>query len=446
MSQSVGADDHVLGRVPESERYAWFAVAVQRFGQMSALSQFLLGATLGFGMTFWEAFWALTLGAVILEAVTILVGVIGVREGMSTSMLARWTGFGRGGASLIGLMIGISLVGWFGIQSQISAVGLTQLVGVLPEWGWSLVFGLGVTAIVMYGFKSMAWTAYLTVPLFLMLVTWSVVSGLSGHSLGALVDSASPGPHISVLQGAALVAGSFMIGAAITPDMTRYNRSAADVVKQTVVGVTLGEYVISLSGVLLAHAARTGDIIGIVTSSVGWVGVLVILFGTFKINDWNLYSASLGVVNFTGTVFNRSVPRVGATLVVGVAGSLLAAGGLLNQFTDFLLLLGIAFPPVAGIMIAEYFVVRRWRADLDSTRGTTRPPESAPAWVPASLVIWLVSSLVGKYTTFGLGSVNSLVVAFVLYTIAGKLNLVRGVGTAITERTTAPAAQPAPTV
>ncbi|MBL1101489.1 purine-cytosine permease family protein [Streptomyces coffeae] len=444
MSQAVGVDDHALGRIPEGERYAWFSVAVQRFGQMSALSQFLLGSTLGFGMKFWDAFWALTLGAVILEVVTIFIGVIGVREGMSTSMIARWTGFGQGGASLIGLVIAISLVGWFGIQSQISAQGLTQLVGGLPEWGWSLVFGLGVTAIVVFGFKSMAWTAYLTVPLFLTLVTWSVSSGLAGHSLGALVDSAAPGPHISLVQGTALVAGSFIIGAVVTPDMTRFNRTTADVVKQTVVGITLGEYAIGLAGVLLAHAVGTGDIIAIVTSSVGWVGVLVILFGTFKINDWNLYSAGLGVVNFTSTVFGRSVPRGVATLAVGVAGSLLAAGGVLSRFTDFLILLGVAFPPISGIMIAEYFVVRRWRTELDEGRAANRAPRTAPTWVPATVVIWLVSALVAKYATFGLGSVNALVLAFVLYVIAGKLHLVRGVGKTATEATTESALTPDP--
>ena len=47
---SVGHDDYALERVPRSERYPWFSVAVQRFGQVVALSQFLLGATLGFGM------------------------------------------------------------------------------------------------------------------------------------------------------------------------------------------------------------------------------------------------------------------------------------------------------------------------------------------------------------------------------------------------------------
>lgn len=47
-----------------------------------------------------------------------------------------------------------------------------------------------------------------------------------------------------------------------------------------------------------------------------------------------------------------------------------------------------------------------------------------------TLVIWLVASLVGQYVTAGLGSVNSLVAAFLLYVACGKLGLVREVGTA----------------
>jgi cytosine permease len=46
--EEIGHDDYSLSRVPESERYSWVTVAIQRFGQLSALSQFLLGATLGF--------------------------------------------------------------------------------------------------------------------------------------------------------------------------------------------------------------------------------------------------------------------------------------------------------------------------------------------------------------------------------------------------------------
>src|SRR3954470_7957863 len=422
----VGVDDFALTRVPQGARYSWWSVAVQRFGQVSALSQFLLGATVGFGMSFGNAVLAFTLGSVILELITILVGVIGVREGLSTSMIARWTGFGRGGSALIGLAIGISLIGWFGIQSAVSAQGLVALIGGLPEWGWALLFGLLVTAIVVRGFHSMAWTAYLTVPAFLVLVGWSVISKLTRHDLGALVSSAPPGPSLSLLQGTTLVAGGFIVGAVITPDMTRFNRTTADVVKQTLVGITLGEYVIGLSGVLLAHAAQSADVITIVTSSVGWIGTLVIILGTLKINDWNLYSSGLGIVNFVGSVFGRHINRAVVTLAVGVVGSLLAAGGILQRFPQFLTVLGVAFPPIAGIMVAEYFIVRQWRGALDESRRQGTVPVDAPTWVPATLVIWLVSALVGKFVTWGLPSINSLVVALVLYIVAGKAGRIRG--------------------
>ena len=45
-------DDYALTRVPDEARYSWFSVAVQRFGQVSALAQFLLGATLGYGNSY----------------------------------------------------------------------------------------------------------------------------------------------------------------------------------------------------------------------------------------------------------------------------------------------------------------------------------------------------------------------------------------------------------
>jgi cytosine permease len=368
-----------------------------------------------------------------LELVSIGVGIIGSREGMPTSVLTRRAGFGRAGSAVVGVAIGISLIGWFGIQSGVSAEGLVSLIGVLPAWLWSLLFGLAVTFIVLWGFASMKWVAYVTVPAFVVLVAWSIGRELFTHDVGALVASAPAGPGLSLLQGTTLVAGGFIVGAVITPDMTRFNRNAADVVKQTVVGLTLGEYVIGMAGVLLAHAVRSDDIITIVTSSVGWVGTLVIILGTLKINDWNLYSSGLGVVNFVGTVFGKRVNRAAVTLLLGVVGSLLAAGGILDSFTGFLTLLGVAFPPIAGIMIAEYFVVKTWRPELDASRAAGTLPETAPTWVPATLVVWVASALIGEFVTLGLPSINSLVAAFVLYVVAGKLGLVRGVGVSRTE-------------
>jgi len=443
MARMAHADDFALSRVTPNAQKHWFGIAVQRFGQVSALSQFLLGATLGYAMTFSEAFLALLLGSIILEVIMCIVGIIGQKEGLNTALLARWTGFGEIGASLVGLAIGISLIGWFGIQSAISAQSLESLLpGVMPEWAWSLLFGLAVTAIVAVGFVGMQWLANITVPLFLVLVGWSIISELSSHSIGDLLTSPAPGPTMSVWQGTAIVAGGLIVGAIITADMTRFNRSKADVVKQTVVGVTLGEFVIGLSGVLLAHAAQSGNIVAIVTSSVGLVGLIIVITGTLKINDWNLYSSTLGLVNFISTAFGKNLHRVTTTIVLGVVGSVLAAAGILSQFTEFLIILGVAFPPIAGIMVAEYFLVRRWRGELDASRAEGRLPLTAPRIVPVTLVIWLVSALVGYFVTWGIPAISSLVLSIVLYTIAGKLGWVRGIGQATTAQS--PVASSAP--
>ncbi len=137
--------------------------------------------------------------------------------------------------------------------------------------------------------------------------------------------------------------------------------------------------------------------------------------------------------------------------MLGVVGSVLAAVGFLDAFTPFLIVLGVVFPPIAGIMVAEYFVVKRWRRELSESEGL---PATSPTWVPATLVIWAVAALVGYFVAVGIPSINSVVIAFVLYVIAGKAGWVRGVGdqphrtapAAVDGGTTseAPAAAPAP--
>ncbi|CAM3515114.1 cytosine permease [Kibdelosporangium persicum] len=413
-------DDYSLRRLPESARCSWVSVAVQRFGQVSSFHQFLLGAVLGFGMTFWDAVLAITLGAVMLEVVTVLMGVAGMREGVSTSVLARWAGFGGRGSALVGLLVTLSLAGWFGVQNDVFAHGLHALMGGLPVWGWAVFGGVAVTVIVVAGFHMMAWTAYLTVPAFLLLAGYAISQELRHHDLGELVSMSPPGPAMSLAQGTTLVAGAFIMGAVMTPDMTRFNRRVSDVVKQTLISVTLGEYLIGLTGVLLAHAARSADIVAVITSTSGVLGTLILVTAIMKINDWNLYSASLGLVNTVDVLAGRKMSRRTATLLLGALGTLLSALGILDHFTTFLTWIGVITPPVAGIVIAEYFVVRTWRAALDSSRAAGELPDTPPNWVPASLLCWAAGAAVGAFVPVGIPAINSVVTAFALYAVIGS--------------------------
>ncbi|MFE0148417.1 purine-cytosine permease family protein [Nonomuraea sp. NPDC059007] len=416
-------EDYALERVPASARYGWMTIAVQRFGLLSALSQFLLGATLGLGMTFWQAVLAVTLGAAILELVAIALGVAGMREGLSTSLLARWAGFGRYGSGLVGLVIATALLGWFGVQTAVLARGVSGLLGGSPAWIWAIAGGLAITAIVVHGFAGMAWTAWITVPAFLALAGWAIAVELAQRPLGELIASSPAGPAMSLAQGATLVAGGFIVGAVISPDMCRFNRNAADVVKQTVLGISLGEYVLALVGVLLAHALRTGDVVTIVTTTSGTVGVLVLITATAKVNDWNLYAASLGVTNTLYTAFGLKAGRAAVTVGLGVVGTALAALGMADHLVGFLILLGVAIPPIAGIMVAEYYVVRTWRAVLDTSREQGALPARSPGWAPAALAVWVAAALIGHYVTWGIPALNALLAAFVLYALAGKAGL-----------------------
>jgi cytosine permease len=412
----IGRNDHAVGRMPASERKHWFVVFLQRYGQLSALSQFLLGATLGFGMDFWQAFLALTLGAVILEVVAIFTGIAGQREGLTTSLLTRWTGFGRYGSSMLGLVITISLMGWFGVQNAVFAEGLQSLLPhAIPLWSWEVLTGLAVTGIVIWGFLSMTWTAYIAVPAFVLLCFYSIGKALHKESLGTLVASHHPGAALGIGAGATLVAGGFIVGAVINPDMCRFNRNARDVVVNTILGITLGEYTIGLIGVLLAHYAKTENVIGIVTTTSGTVGVLVLIAATTKINDWNLYSGSLGLANFLDSAFGRRIHRALLTLIVGIIGTVLSALGILAHFVGFLTILGVAFPPVASIIVIDYFVLKTHRRALEASRSSSRLPAWCPNWNAAGWVAWIAAALVGYYVHWGIASINSLVVAAILY-------------------------------
>lgn len=439
-SSAIGHDDYAMSRVPQEKRYSWISVAMQRFGQLSALAQFLLAASIGVGMDFWDAMLAILLGSIFLQVVTIFIGIAGMREGLSTSVLARWSGFGLIGAALVGLAMAISLIGWFAVQNEVFAVGLHAVWSGLPVWVYCIVGGLVVTAVVAHGFKSMNWVAWITVPAFLALCLWAITDTLTAQPLSSMMQH--HGEPLSLAAATTFVAGGFIAGAIFTPDMSRFNKSASDVVKQTVVGVTFGEFFVGVIGVLLAHALKltnpndAGAVIGIIQSSSGALGVLILCVSIIKVNDWNLYPSSLGVVSAVRGLFGVRLNRAAVAIVLGTAATILSATGFASHFQDFLTELGILFPPIAAVIIADYFVLRTWRKDLDESRAQDKLPSTVPVFVPAGLIAWATGYAFGKYSAmnpdfldpYNVPAITSLAVTFVVCVVLGKLGLAKGIG------------------
>lgn len=427
-AKSIGSDDYSLSRVPRDKRFGFWSMLLQWLAQSGSISQFTLGATIGVGMTFGDAFLAFTLGAVILEIVIFAIGLAGMREGLATPMLTRWTGFGRNGSALVSFVIAVSLVGWFGVQNTIFGNSVSALVGG-PSWMWCVIAGVAITGLVIFGFKYMALFAKIVTPLFFGMVAWSIITTLNDHSISELISSPPPGEAIPLAVAATAIAGGYMTGAIVSPEMTRYNKKGSHVFVQSASSMILSEYIVGMVGVLLGHLVKSSDVSHIVLSTSGAFGVMVVLMSTAKINDWNLYGSSLGVVNFFQVVFRKRLHRGVVTVVLGIAGTLLSAVGIMTHFTEFLSLLGVMIPPIGGIIVAEYWVVKRMRKPLDDTRAAETLPSTSPTWVPMSLVIWVVAFCVGKFYDGGIPALNSLATAFLLYCALGLLGWVKPYGT-----------------
>ncbi|MBU5342726.1 purine-cytosine permease family protein [Caldifermentibacillus hisashii] len=415
-------DDYSLTRVPMSARQSLWSITIVRVGALATISQFILGASLGYGMTFWQAFWATMFGSVILQVISFLLGYAGAREGLSTSLLSRWTGFGKHGSSIIGAVIAISCIGWFGVQNSVFANGIVEATGgklSLPVA--ATITGLGVTVLVIFGFKLLSITATITVPLFLLAVGYGIFKVLKDHSIIDLMSASPAGEPMSMGAAATMVAGGFIIGAVITPDFSRFAKNGKDVFWMATIGVLIGELGINMIAVLMALAAKTNDVVSIMVTTSGWFGAFVVILSTVKINNLNLYSSSLGFTNIFDSVFNIKLNRGMVTLVIGVIGTVLSIMGILDHFVGFLTFLGVLVPPIAGIIVVDYFILKTHRKELDESRKEGKLPEKISNMHPVTFIAWIAGFASGYLITIGIPSINSLVMSGLVYYVGAVL-------------------------
>jgi cytosine permease len=212
-----------------------------------------------------------------------------------------------------------------------------------------------------------------------------------------------------------MVAGSFMLGAILAPDLTRFCRTGRDVFWVILIAIFVGQFGLGLAGVLLAHAARTRDVISIIFGIAGWLGVTVVGLATLKLNDVNLYSSSLHLANLIHVIFQRRINRGVLTVALGLLGILFSILGILDHIVGFLLMLGVTVPPIGGILIVDYFILRRDRKALALARTTHALPASCEALNPVALLAWLAGFSAGQFIPAGVASLNSILTSGIVY-------------------------------
>lgn len=414
-------DDYPLSPVPANKRLSLLSVAIVHMGMLTALDQFMLGAVLGNSMTLAEAFIAITLASLLFGVLTFALGYAGMREGLPGSLLARWCGFGRHGSVLIGLLVAVSLLGWFGIQNAVFARSLSYaLNGKLSFAESAALSGTVLTLLVTFGFKALRFTARIAVPLFIALVGWifwHAFHGQSGQNIPPIITSQA----ITISAAMTMVIGGAILASLMTPDLTRFSRHGKDVFAITLLTILAGEYGVNGVAILIARELQTSDIIAIISQTTSSLGLLAVVFSTLRINDLNLYSSTLGIANAIEGVTGYKPRYQVITLLLGLLGTLCSVFGILDRFVDFLELLGVIFPPILGVMIVDYYVLKTDRKTLALSRTSDALPATSQLIGWPALIASVAGAATGLLVERGVPVLNSMLVACVIYLLTAPL-------------------------
>jgi len=137
-------------------------------------------------------------------------------------------------------------------------------------------------------------------------------------------------------------------------------------------------------------------------------GFLILWLSTWTSQIVNSYSMGLSMANTFN--INSGKGRAILTLIGTIIGIGLALGGVLHYFEDFLYVSGIIYGPIAGVMIADFFFIRK-QTYIDN-----------PGWN------WVATFAMGVGIAFaywsqyihewGIPAVQSLFISMILYLVA----------------------------
>ncbi|NMP25095.1 hypothetical protein HIJ39_22615 [Sulfobacillus sp. DSM 109850] len=159
----------------------------------------------------------------------------------------------------------------------------------------------------------------------------------------------------------------------------------------------LGVGLVSGLGIVAGHVLHQENITGDLAVGGLWGWVLFIT-STIKVSDWDIYGASLALVNGLDLLNIKSLSRTEMAVIVGCLGTVAGMLGIINHFVPLLTLMGVAIPPVAAIVTIQYFMFQ--------------PSERS---MVALVAAWGIGFGCGEWIHWGIPALNSLVVSGLVY-------------------------------
>ncbi len=346
--------------------------------------------------------WQAAVGSVILGNLVVLVPIAlishaGTRYGIPFPVLTR-SSFGVFGANIPALLRAIVACGWFGIQTWIGGFaifkllevlwpGIATLPGLLPGW---VGIGTGEFLCFMLFWAINLWIAHRGMESIKHLETWGspflvavalalfIWAWYKAGGLGPMLQNPAPDPATGGHSGVTAVFGAGLTSAVAfwgtmalsIPDFSRYAKSQRDQIVGQALGLPLTMGLFAFVGATVTAAtatiygSRVADPVELLSRVGGPVTVIVAMIGlVIATLTTNIAANVVAPANGFSNLAPQKISFKTGVTITALIGILMMPWRLYQDAAAYiftwLIGYGALLGPIAGIMIADYFLLRR---------------------------------------------------------------------------------------
>ncbi|HEY0254622.1 MAG TPA: NCS1 family nucleobase:cation symporter-1, partial [Kofleriaceae bacterium] len=376
------------------------------------------------GMAWWQALGAILIGNLIVLAPILLNSHPGTKYGIPFPVFAR-AAYGTRGANVPALLRAIVACGWFGINAWIGGAALQTFFTVLwPGWrdllgtttfawhhgefattqwiSFALFWGLNIL-VIFRGMDVLRRIERFAAPYVLVmtaLLVWWAIDRAGG--LGPLVARSSFHNETKTFSTVFITSltGTIAFWSTLSlnmPDFTRYGRSQREqVIGQTValpttMTVFAAMAIAITSATALIYGKPIFDPIELAGKFSSKIIVAIAMFtAVIATLAVNIAANVVSPANDFANAFPKHINFKRGGLITGVVGIAMMPWQMLANFNTYvgkwLGGYGAALGSVAGVLIIDYWVIRRTRLDLAALYTVGGAYRYRSGWNPAAVV------------------------------------------------------------
>ena len=406
-------ESYAIDRVPAGQRWPIPAISLILLGNATAMFFFSFGAQQTF-LVGWPGILGpigyFAFGAVVVGMLTMRMAS---REGLSQNLLSRGLGFGSRGSAVTSFIYAINYIYYFLFEGTIVSHAIENYFGIpinsLSGTGIFAVVGLVTLLFVWRGMHAMSFLQSWGFPIFLVLLAWGLYKLASEHTpVGPSGwDATAPVTSAAMWSAFSLANGQMIFQGLMATDYGRF--AARNIRYRGTVAIMLGELVPMLAVIFLGvfiGSTILHEIPGpdgqlqaqdpgfMFVYLMGGVGVVFAIVTQIRINVMNLYSGSIALSSGFDVAARFRPGRQWWMFLVWILGVIFYAFNVINHLDTFLAITGVLTNTWVLIILADYFVCRRWLG-LGRSHNIEFEPHEVRTWNPCGLWSLGIAVVVG---------------------------------------------------